>query len=72
MRKLTIISRDDRHFAVSTVFATMSPIGWETLVFPADEHGNIIDYGEVCGVRYSTEAEALAGHDKMVIEFQVN
>ena len=68
----TVITRDDRHFVVSTVFATMSPIGWETLVFPADQLGNITDWGEVCGVRYSTEAEAIAGHDKMVIEFQVN
>lgn len=72
MRKLTVITRGNRHFAVSTVYATIHPIGWETMVFHCDEVGNVTDWCEVVKAQYSNEAEAIAGHDKMIATFQVN
>lgn len=42
------------------------PIIFESMVFDCDEAGKIANYGELDCDRYSTEAEALAGHAAMV------
>lgn len=42
-------------------FGSGAPVIFETMVFPADG-----DFGDIDCERYSTEAEALAGHAAMV------
>lgn len=39
------------------------PLIFETMVFPLGADGSVSDWGELDSDRYSTEAEALAGHE---------
>jgi hypothetical protein len=47
-----------RYFVVSSVYATFT--GFETLVFPADETGEITNWSEVAGGRGMSRLEAVA------------
>lgn len=53
-----LVRRGTRYFVVSSVVAPFS--GYETLVFPADQEGNITDWGEVAGGRGVSRAGAIA------------
>jgi hypothetical protein len=49
-------------------FGGSKPLIFETMVFPHDGQ-NVTSWGELDSDRYSTEAEALAGHRSMVEKF---
>ena len=40
--------------------------GYETMVFPCDEKGNVTDWGDLYCERYSTQAEMEAGHKAII------
>lgn len=68
----TVINRGELYFLVSTVYATLSPVGWETLVFRCEPDGTVNDWLDIAAVRYANEDQARAGHKKMVDTFEVN
>ena len=52
------VKRDDgKYFIVSGVIAMFS--GWEVLVFPSNEKGEVISWGEVAGGRGITHENAI-------------
>lgn len=53
-----LVRRGDDFFVVSSVNAPFS--GPETLVFPADKHGNVTDWMQVAGGRGMSREEAIA------------
>ena len=63
MNLKTVIERATGYYMVSTV--DTRDAGLETLVFPCTKDGEITDYGELAGERYSTEHEAREGHFRM-------
>ena len=40
--------------------------GYETMVFPCDEKGNVSSWADLDKANYNTEEEARKGHEKMV------
>lgn len=50
-------------------FGSGPPLIFETMVFTCDADGKVTDYGEEDSDRYSTEADALAGHEAMVAKW---
>lgn len=58
-------------FKVSTVQLPL-PYGleYETMVFPCDARGNVIDWSEDYCDRYKTEEQALEGHASTVKEYE--
>ena len=48
---------ETEYFVVSGTNAMFS--GWEVLVFPATEEGDVLDWGEVCGGRGITHEDAM-------------
>lgn len=44
--------------------------GWETMVFESDENGNVISWWDLDSNRYTSEAEASVGHERMVGKWQ--
>ena len=44
--------------------------GWETMVFECDENGNVISWWDLDSNRYTSEAEAAVGHERMVGKWQ--
>lgn len=70
MQLKTFITRGENNFLVSTLFARVSPHGWETMVFPCDAEGNVTDWCEAFGTQWKDETEARLGHDKTVATFQ--
>ena len=52
-----LVRRGAKYFVVSSVVAMFS--GFETLVFPSDENGNVTDWGEVAGGRGVSREEAI-------------
>ncbi len=55
--KRVVRSEDGRYFCVSGVDALLT--GWEVLVFPCDEKGEVMSWGEVVGGRGITHEEAI-------------
>jgi hypothetical protein len=45
------------------------PLIFETMVFAKDDAGEV-DFSDLDSDRYSTEAEAIAGHDQMVAKWR--
>lgn len=44
------------------------PLFFETMVFPLDAHGEMIP-NEIAGQRYSTEEQAMKGHEEMCLSY---
>lgn len=64
-------------YLVSTVWLGLNhqygdglPLIFETMVFPCDAAGKVTSWGELDAARYSTEADAIAGHERIVGEFK--
>lgn len=53
-----LVRKGDQFFVVSSVSAMYT--GFETLVFPADENGEVTNWGEVAGGRGMSRSEAIA------------
>lgn len=51
-------------------FGDGPPLIFETMVFPCDANGKVADFGDLDCDRYSTEAEALAGHAALVAKWK--
>jgi len=61
-------------FVVSTVLLSSNVLwknggDWETMVFQANEHGTISDWGELDMEVYQNEADAVAGHEAMLAKW---
>lgn len=53
-----LVKKGRKYFVVSS---TNTPFdGYETLVFPADKEGHILDFGEVAGGRGCSREEAIS------------
>ena len=59
-----LVQRNDEYFVVSSIAFAFDTGGPETLVFPADETGEITDWGEVAGGRGMSREEAIAQLDR--------
>ena len=46
------------------------PLIFETMVFPHNVIGGVLNYGDLDMDRYSTEKEALRGHNRMVKKWE--
>lgn len=53
-----LVKKGRKYFVVSGAHAMFT--GWEVLVFPANEKGEVTSWGEVAGGRGITHAEAIA------------
>lgn len=71
-RLTTVIERGGKFFLVSTVYANVFPVGWETLVFPCEPDGRVTDWVDVAAKRHANAEQAKAGHAKMVASFEVH
>jgi hypothetical protein len=60
-----LVKNGDKYFVVSGVNAMFS--GWEVLVFPADEHGEVTSWSEVAGGRGITHEEAIADLENTLV-----
>jgi hypothetical protein len=56
--KQVLVRGPEGYFVVSSVVAMFG--GFETLVFPADEKGEVTDWGEIAGGRGMSRDEAIA------------
>lgn len=56
--------KSDKQFIVSTVNSFER--GWETIVFEANESGEVLNWGELYQDLYDDKEEAKAGHKKTV------
>jgi len=56
-----LVKQNDRYYVVSSVMAYS---GFETLIFPAYEDGNVKDWGEVGGGRGIDREQAIADFEK--------
>lgn len=52
-----LVRKGEQYYVVSSVHAMFS--GFETLVFPANEHGEVTDWLEVAGGRGMSREEAI-------------
>jgi len=52
------VKKDDKYYVVSGVHAMFS--GWEVLIFPSNETGEVKSWGEVGGGRGITHEDAIA------------
>lgn len=52
-----LVRKGRRYYVVSGVVVPFT--GWEVLVFPANEDGQVTDWGEVAGGRGISHAEAI-------------
>jgi len=72
--QVLVRGEDGRHFVVSSVHAMFS--GFETLVFPADEQGEVTSWLEVAGGRGASRNDALEelafNYDEAVAEAERN
>lgn len=66
--KQTIVGK----FKVSTIELPFPLMGmsYETMAFPCDSRGNVIDWSEDFCDRYKTEEQALAGHESTVKAYE--
>lgn len=65
----TVINRGGKTYLVSTVYAKISPVGWETMVFRCEPDGDVWNYMELAVARYDNAEAARIGHDAMVASF---
>ena len=54
-----LVKIKDKYFVVSSVSAAFDTGMPETLVFPSDENGKVMDWGEVAGGRNVSREEAI-------------
>lgn len=61
-KKSTVVkTRGGQYVWVDTCYTLDA--GWETMVFPCDERGNVTDWGDLDCSRYYTASSAMAGHE---------
>lgn len=58
-----LVKKGDKFYVVSGTNVMFS--GWEVLVFPSNENGKVIDWGEVCGGRGISFDEAIRELDQL-------
>ena len=63
-----VINRGGQYYFVSTNDVPYT--GFETMIFPCNEDGEVTNWGELYCDRYDTVLEATVGHTRAINNFQ--
>ncbi len=69
MRDIVKIKKSHHEYVAVDTQLTMDA-GWETMVFPCDETGYILNWGEYDVDRYPDEESAVKGHKEMIKKWE--
>lgn len=64
MSMLSITEQNGQHYYIHSCYTPDH--GYETMVFPCDEKGNVTSWNELSAARYCTIDDMISGHHEMV------